>query len=179
MKSSLIIISLFSVSISTQAVAPTLQGCAAIENPEERLACYDTLAGHLSADTVQSNDAAPKAADSVASKVDTIVPAVPVSTPTEPTVGPAPDSEASFGLGNKQKENQLDKLQLKWTKKMQDAHDKWVIFMENGQVWRQTDTTAFSFNNPEQRVVISRGIMGSFFLKEPEGSRRIRVMRVK
>jgi hypothetical protein len=39
MKSSLIIISLFSVSISIQAATPTLKGCAAIENPDERLTC--------------------------------------------------------------------------------------------------------------------------------------------
>ncbi|NLD35843.1 MAG: hypothetical protein GX654_03155 [Desulfatiglans sp.] len=179
MKSSLIIISLFSVSISIQAATPTLKGCAAIENPDERLACYDTLAGRLSADTVKSNDATPKVVDSVASKVDIIVPAAPAVTPVDPAVEPAPDAEAIFGLEHKQKEKQPDELQLKWTKKMQDAYGKWIIFMENGQVWRQTDTAVFSFNNPEQRVVISRGALGSFFLVEPEGSRRIRVMRAK
>ncbi len=170
MKSILIIIfSMFSVSISIQAATPTLQSCAAIENPDERLICYDTLSGRLSADTVKSNDVAPKADDSVASKVETIV----------PIVEPAQDAEAIFGLEHTHKEKQPDELQFKWSKKMQDAYGKWILFMENGQVWRQTDSAAFNFNNPEQQVVISRGILGSFFLVEPEGKKRIRVMRVK
>lgn len=180
MKSSLIIvISLFSVSLSVHAATPTLKGCAAIENPVERLACYDTLAGRLPAETAKTNDTAPSTVDSVASKAAAIVPAAFAETPVDPAVKPAPDAEAIFGLEHKQKEEQPEELQLKWTKKSQDAYGKWIIFMENGQVWRQTDTAVFGFNNPEQQVVISRGILGSFFLVEPDGKKRIRVIRVK
>lgn len=182
MKSSLIIvISLFSVSLSVQAATQTLKGCSAIENPVERLSCYDTLANRLPADTVKVADITPKAVDPTASNADVILPAVTAVTPTDTAVEPAPDSEAIFGLENKPKpeEKLSDEVQLKWTKKMQDAYGKWIIFMENGQVWRQTDSALFNFTNPEQLVVISRGILGSFFLVEPEGSRRLRVMRVK
>ena len=99
--------------------------------------------------------------------------------PAAPAVTPA--AEAIFGLEHKQKseEELLDELQLKWTKKKKDAHGKWIITLENGQVWRQTDSRRFNFGNSEQWVVISRGVMGSFFLGEPERSGGIRVKRVK
>ena len=140
MKSSLIIvISLFSVSLSVQAATPTLKGCAAIENPDERLICYDRLSGRLSADTAKANDTTPNAVDSTASKVEANVSDARAVTPVPPAVKPSPNAEASFGLENKQKKKQPDELQLKWTKKMQDAYDKWIIFMENGQVFIQGD----------------------------------------
>jgi hypothetical protein len=182
LKTSFIVaISLFAVSLSDQAATQSLESCAAIENPIERLACYDTLAGRLPAGTAKASGTALSAIGPVAPKADVIVPAAPAVTPTVPAVEPKPDAKAIFGLEHKQKpeEERPDELQLKWTKKKKDAYGKWIIILENGQVWRQTDSTRFSFNNSEQWVVISRGVLGSFFLGEPEGYRRIRVERVK
>jgi hypothetical protein len=182
LKLSLIIaISLFAVSLSGQAATLSLESCAAIEHPVERLACYDTLAGRLPADTAKARGTAPSAVDPVAPKADVIVPTAPAVTPTVPAVEPTPDAEAIFGLEHKQKpeEERPDELQLKWTKKKKDAYGKWIIALENGQVWRQTDSTRFSFKNSEQWVVVSRGALGSYFLGEPERNKRIRVKRVK
>ena len=182
MKPSLIIaISLFAVSLSGQAATQSLESCAAIENPVKRLACYDTLAGRLPADTGKASGIAPSAVDPVAPKADVIVPAAPAVTPTVPAVEPTPDAEAIFGLEHKQKpeEERPDELQLKWTKKKKDAYGKWIIILENGQVWRQTDSKYFNFEDSEQRVIISRGFGGGFFLKEPESRIRIRVKRAK
>jgi hypothetical protein len=177
----IIAISLFSVSFSVEAATRSLESCASIEHPVERLACYDILAGRLPAESAKANEKAPKVVDSVASKVDVIVPAAPAVAQTAPSVEPTPDAKVDFGLEHKQKpkEAQPDELKLKWTKKMKDAYGKWIIFLENGQVWRQTENDLFDFNNSEQLVVISRGILGAFFLLEPDGDKRIRVMRVK
>jgi hypothetical protein len=133
------------------------------------------------ADTAKANDATPKAIDPVTSKAEVIVPAAPAETKASPSVEPIPEAKANFGLEHrkKSKAEQPDELKLKWTRKMKDAYGKWIIFLENGQVWRQTDNDSFDFYNSEQLVVISRGFLGSFFLSEPDGNRRIRVMRVK
>lgn len=182
MKPSLIIaISLFAVSLSCQAATLSLESCAAIEDPVERLACYDTLAGRLPADTAKETGTAPSAVDPVAPKAEVIVPAAPVVTPTVPAVEPTPDAEAIFGLEHKQKpeEERPDELRLKWTKKMKDVYGKWIITLENGQVWRQTDSIPFNFRNSEQWVVVYRGLAGGFFLGEPDRNKRIRVKRVK
>ncbi len=182
MKSSLIIvISLFAVSLSGQAATQSLESCVSIDDPVERLACYDKLAGRLPVDTEKTSGTAPSAVEPVAPKADVIVPAAPAVTPTVPAVEPTPDAEAVFGLEHKQKpeEERPDELQLKWTKKKKDAYGKWIITLENGQVWRQIDSRPFQFVNSEQWVVISRGVLGSFFLGEPERNAEIRVKRVK
>jgi hypothetical protein len=175
MKPSLIIaISIFAVLLSGRGHAATLslENCAAIEDPVERLACYDTLAGRLPADTTKASSTAPSAVDPVSPRADVIEQATPAMTP---------DAEAIFGLEHKQKpeEELQDKIQLKWADKKKDGYGKWVITLENGQVWHQTDSRRFTFANPEQWVVISRGLFGSFFLEEPDRSGGIRVERVK
>ena len=182
MKTSLIIvISLFAVSLSCQAGTLSLESCSAIEDPVERLACYDTLAGRLPADTAKAGGTTPGAVDPVASKTDVIAPSAPAVTPTVPSVKPTPDAEANFGFEYSQqsKEKRPDKLRFKWTNKRKDAYGKWIITMENGQVWRQTDSRRFSLENSDQWVVISRGVLGSFFLGEPDRKGSIRVKRVK
>ncbi len=178
MKSSLIIaISIFAVSLSGQAATLSLKSCAAIEDPVKRLSCYDTLAGRLPADTVKASGAV----DPVKPGADVTVPASPAVAPTVPAVESTPDAEAFFGLKHRQKpeKEQLDELQLKWTQKKKDAYGKWIITLENGQVWHQTDTRRFSFVNSEQWVVIYRGVLGSFFMGEPERRNGIRVKRIK
>ena len=191
----LIIISLFAVSLSGQAATPSLENCAAIDDPVERLACYDRLSGRLPADTAKASDTAPGAVEPVApkadvlvpaapameTKTDAIVPAAPVAPTTVPAVKPTPDAEAIFGLEHKQKpeEGRPDELRLKWTRKKKDAYGKWIIAMENGQVWHQTDNTRFIFRNSEQLVIISRGLAGGFFMRELDRKKRIRVTRVK
>jgi hypothetical protein len=182
LKSSLlIVISLFAVSLSGHAETLSLESCAAIEDPVERLACYDKLSGRLPADMVKTSGKALSAVDPVEPKADVSVQAAPTMKPTVPAVEPTPDAKTIFGLEHKKRpeEVRLNELRLKWTKKQKDTYGKWVILLENGQVWRQIDSSRFSFQNSEQVVVISRGALGSFFLGEPEGYRQIRVKRVK
>jgi hypothetical protein len=175
----IITISIFAVSLSGRAAELSLESCAAIEDPAERFACYDTLAGRSPADTAKTSDTVPGGVDPAESGADVIALAAPVVTQTAPAAEPTPDEEAIFGLKNKQRENRPDKLQLKWTRKKKDTFGKWIIFMENGQVWHQTDTRRISFRNSEQLVVISRSFGGGFFLAEPDNRVRIRVKRVK
>ena len=182
MKSILIIaVSLFAVSLSVQAAKPSLESCAAIEDPVERFACYETLAGRSPADTTKAGGTAPGVVDPVAPGADVVVPAAPAATPTVPAVEPKPDAEATFGLEHKPKpeKDRPDELKLKWTRKKKDAYGKWIIALDNGQVWRQTDTRSFIFKNSEHWVIVSRGFGGGFFLGEPDSHLRIRVKRAE
>ena len=186
MKSCLVItIFIFAVSLAGRAAELTLEICAAIEDPGKRYACYDKLAGRSPADTAKTGDTAkagdkaPGASYKVKPEADVIAPAAPAVTKNAPAVETTKDSEAAFGLKNKAKEDKPDKLQLKWTSKKKDARGKWIIFLENGQVWRQTDTRRIDFTNSEQWVVVSRGFAGGFLLAEPGSHNRIRVKRVK
>ena len=175
MKPGLIIaISILAVSLSAQAATRSMKSCAAIDDPVERLSCYDTLTGRLPADTHKANIKVPDAVDPVTPGAEAVKPAVT-------SVEPKYDAEALFGLTEKQKpkEEKLDELQIRWTKRKKDGFGKWVITLENGQVWQQTDSRRFSFVDPEHRVVIYPGVLGSFFMGEPERKNGIRVKRIK
>lgn len=173
----IIAIFLFTVSLSGQAQTPSLESCAAIDNPAERYACYDKLAGRSPADTTKAGDTTPEAVDPAAPGEDAVEPAAPAETPAVSTVEPKPKAEDVFGI--KHKQEQPDELKLKWTGKKKDAYGKWIITMENGQVWRQTGDRRFFFGNSEHLVIVSRGFGGGFFLKEPGSHVRIRVKRVR
>ncbi len=175
----IIIISLFTVSLSCQTATQSLKRCSAIENSIERYACYDKLAGRSPDDTTKAGGTTPGVVAPVVSRADVVVPDAHAAKPTVPAAKPKPNAEAAFGLEHKPEKDRPDKLKLKWTGKEKDAYGKWIIVLENGQVWRQTDTGRFIFGNPEHRVIISRGFGGGFILGEPGSHLRIRVKRVK
>jgi hypothetical protein len=56
-----------------------------------------------------------------------------------------------------------------------------IVFLENGQVWRQTDGPKVRFpNNPQdRRVTISKAMMGSYTMVVGDSNRSVRVRRVK
>lgn len=177
----LIAILLLTLTLSAQAEELSLESCINIEDTSERLACYDRLAGRLPAAAVKANPAEPSTAAPAETRAETIAAPATVVTKTVPEVKSAPDGEAIFGFEHKPvaEEEWLDELQVKRTKLRKDGYGKWVIWLENGQVWRQTDSRSFNFVNSDQLVVITRSFLGSFFLGEPDRHGGIRIKRVK
>ncbi|AQQ67975.1 hypothetical protein Mag101_10240 [Microbulbifer agarilyticus] len=59
------------------------------------------------------------------------------------------------------------------------AYGKFTFTLDNGQVWRQTDSGRAIWRGGEQ-VTLERGALGSFFMRKTEGGGRgLRVKRVK
>jgi hypothetical protein len=56
---------------------------------------------------------------------------------------------------------------------------KTVFSLENGQIWRQTDRSEFALRVENPEVVISRGLMGSYYLSIKGYGTRCKVTRVK
>jgi hypothetical protein len=56
-----------------------------------------------------------------------------------------------------------------------------IVFLENGQVWRQTDGPKIKFpaNPQERRVTIRKAMMGSYTMVVADSNRSARVRRVK
>ena len=47
-----------------------------------------------------------------------------------------------------------------------DANGRWIIVLESGAVWRQTDDTVMAFDpHPGSKIEIRQGALGSFFMK--------------
>ncbi|WP_139169343.1 hypothetical protein [Microbulbifer yueqingensis] len=60
----------------------------------------------------------------------------------------------------------------------ESAYGKQFFYLENGQVWKQTDSKFVSLKAGD-RVELDRGLLGSFFMRNANGGKSIRVKRVR
>ena len=87
--------------------------------------------------------------------------------------------QASFGQEDKQRTNNLIKeIQAEIVQVKKGAYGQQIITLNNGQVWRQTDSTSLRLKKGHI-VIIKRGAMGSFFIGKENLNKRIRAKRVK
>lgn len=140
-----------------------LAECAAMENAEARLACYDTAMEETGASDlpVVRLPRAPRPSDS--------------STAAEPDGTQAMTD--NFGLEGRESNLEEQKSYMVAAASYNDFTG-WTIEFQNGQVWRQVGTDDYRIS-VGQRYIIQRALMGSFMLGNGVDNRKIRVSRVK
>ncbi len=88
--------------------------------------------------------------------------------------------EENFAKPELSKENGSEVTTITFTiaklKKM--LRGEWQITFTNGQVWQQKGTDRFALK-VDQSVQISKGALGSYYLKKAESNKRIQVKRLK
>jgi len=62
-------------------------------------------------------------------------------------------------------EDDVDSVEGTVASVSQDANSRWVLTLESGQVWRQSDSRAIVRPRPGQPVTIRRASMGSFMMR--------------
>lgn len=151
--------------------ASSVHACASIPSNAERLACYDRedarLSGTASKPAPQATPASTAPAAAHAVIVAPAAPAAPAPLPPDQT----------FGLNREQlltaeahqqgaaPPPKLKNLSAQVSSASQNSAGHWVMTLDNGQVWRQTqDQRDFSVSSGET-VKISTGAMGSFWLQ--------------
>jgi hypothetical protein len=141
---------------TSSGVPPEFLTCYGISQTSERLACYDHAVEYLR-----------RPSDGAA----------------------APSAETSFGLqGNSGESRNSDataeqnKQTSSVTARISDVDTGRdglkTITLDNGQVWRQITGGNAVFLNPGDEVTVSRGALGSFMMRIPNGG-PLRVRRVK
>jgi hypothetical protein len=167
----------------TGDVSAGLSRCLAMGDAQARLACYDDLAR------------------SVAPPVTHV--AAPVA-PTPPVVAPPPP-QATFGVPNQATQTtpeqfgsdslpkpapepaaapkEIDSIAATVTEYAKNPFGKFIVFLDNGQVWRQLqgDSGEARFNRkPEDnKVRIERGLLGSYTLLLNDSAKTFKVERIK
>src|SRR5215469_2405683 len=140
------------VAVAAPKPAPAVQAvvdCRKIEDPTQRLACYDAAADVLgkaqaSGDLLTLDREQRRAARKQAFGF------------TLPTL--------SF-LDTGEKPEELDRIQETLASASQDAWGKWTFRMQDGAVWRQIDDEFLSRNpRPGSAITIQRAMLGSFML---------------
>ncbi|MCH7510173.1 MAG: hypothetical protein IIB68_10115 [Proteobacteria bacterium] len=178
--------------------AESLADCAAINNSNARLACFDKLAGASGqADTAPvaavpapampaaSTQATPPAP--VASTETAPIPvSAPITTSAAPATEPAPVTGVSsyqdiFGLENQAAVKGVKKISSRIINDFDGWDGRTVFRLENGQVWVQKDVNStMSWRGSSHPIAtIKRKAFNSYLLKVEGVNKSVRVNRVK
>ena len=170
--------------------------CATLTDDKDRLACYDGLAPRLrdalnvppptldhppTKEEQQSwfgfnvgnwfGNSTPPAAQTTAGQFG----ADKIPAP------PPPPAVANAGEGaTPPQPEEIDSITATVTDYSFNPFGKFIVFLDNGQVWREIDSDAAHFNKGgTNTVTIERGMLGSYNLHINDGNHTYKVTRVK
>lgn len=172
---SLVMLGLLSLTTQAETLNEGLVKCTKIQNSSARLGCFDELASTAIVSTVTS-----KKSTSTVSTAKTSV-TTPRSTPNFAPV--AVDKVANFGLEHIEKPNKSDEdseIVFVIASLKKDPYGKYRFTFENGQQWKQTDSSRLKVKEGES-VLLKKGFMDSVFLKKnkADSNKEMRVKRLK
>ncbi|MEM7084177.1 MAG: hypothetical protein AAF465_15720 [Pseudomonadota bacterium] len=155
--------------------------CAERVPDAARLACYDGLAEQMTASTplTPSVDSveAPAAADTATVDVSTGVP-VATAQPAATATGSAEkktENVETFGRN----ENQKQSIRVMLEKTKRNARGDWYFYFDNGEVWKQIDSSRRRIPALPVAATISRGIFSSYKLHIDGERWAMKVRRLK
>jgi hypothetical protein len=186
-----------------------LKACRAVSDDTARLDCFDKLVAGLDADTAAAPAAVPASVTVPAAPVAAPAPATPVAAqqapakpetswynpsgwlgsdapkPARPMVG----NPADFGGGSLAKSAAedpgpvpLDHITVPVAKVGKNAIGRFIVTLENGQIWRQIDAdtgVAHFHRDRTDTVTITRGFLEAYSLKIEGLSGTYQVKRIK
>ena len=166
------------VNAQQSSIAEAIDHCSNENNSLKRLVCYDRLAKSMrqysGLNEAVSAVLPPKAIqrDSAPSLSG---PAATVATPA----ARQPTSEEQFGLERKraaEKAAAIDKLYAKVLKVAKGSRNLVVFTLDNGQIWRQSESSTFTAKAGDT-IYVERGAFGSFYMGKDNSNRRAKVKR--
>lgn len=155
----------------SQSVNPEqLAECAAIKNPVQRLVCYDEVVSGSGVATVASQGASKGASRAAQASQGRS------QQPTKSERSDERDLEAEFGLPVETE--RLKRLDVEIASKQQTPRGQWIITLENGQVWKQTDYRRHVLPS-DASYFIEAGVSTNFFLGRKGSNSRVSVERIE
>ena len=156
------------------AAAGDPKSCASINDDAARLACYDAAVGRSPRPSTAAPVAAPAAAKPV-QRPATAPASVPVAPAQAPAAAAAKDPVAEFGLSDSAKAARdpakaaeaaaapqsvtAKVISVRWRK-----YGEFVVTLDNGQVWEQTEPMPSAIVKVGDAVTIKKALFGSFTL---------------
>ena len=166
--------------VFADALRDELDVCRGLTDDDARLICYDTAVDR----SRQSADGGPRPAPA------------PPAAPAAATAATATAAAASAPAANVSQEDlfgktgdemqrtvqeatgsePIDSLAATITKLQQYSYDRVLITLDNGQVWKQVDSSSLRLRVGDA-IEIGRASLGSFMLKKQGSKRTMRVSR--
>lgn len=156
------------------SISDELRRCASIEDASARLACYDGLSGRqISAPVAPSASLDPSVA------LSSVERSVVEPSAVEPSANkPLADPNTETVRENTDDRYETVSTRAAVTKCRQDGNKKYYFYLENGQVWKQSDRKRLKYEDCNFNVTITKDFFGSKMQRDGE-DRRIRITRVK
>jgi len=160
----------------------SLKKCADTKDSLIRLLCYDNVMQTIDVEKTQNlerpNDILAVRATEPSLSLGNNTPLRPVN---KHIVAKSSSKEEKFGdehIKKTDNDSNIDSVNFLIEKVRKDNHEKWLITFSNSQVWKQTDSSYLSLHEGDN-VIISKGLLGAFYLKKVGQSKQIKVKRKK
>ncbi len=160
---------------NAQDLTSSLMGCRDINDDSDRLACFDNLVGAMGTQAV---------AQAPASAQAPVEPAAPVVVLTAEERFGVDDLRKSDEVKKREKKTQLQSLSDSVVDIARNGRGKYVVILENGQIWRQLNADSGRLRIPKSgaegmTVEIKRRSLGAHSLYLAGENRGIKVERIK
>lgn len=168
---------LATLPVHADTIESALNSCSMQDNALKRLVCYDTVVKNLNQYQGLDKNYDPVMPLRPSQPVNASAPTQAAPVPVAPV---APKASASdFGLAKRENDPEnKDMMNSKVAKIIEGSYGKLTMSLENGQIWRQIDSSRLKVKVGDQ-VFIKRGILGSFRMGKPDTNKRMRVKRIK
>ncbi|MBZ5616661.1 MAG: hypothetical protein LAO23_21855 [Acidobacteriia bacterium] len=183
----LVVAGLLTAAVCGQVSAATphemldlLAKCADMKDATERLACYDKLAPEMRETLAAVKKPSERTDEDKATLFGFDFGGV-FSSREGPTT---PEEFGKNQMPQAAEEGQaLDSISAGVTDYAKTPFGKFIVFLDNGQVWRQLDSDAgtahFLKEMKDNKLIISRGLLGSYNLKINDQNQVFKVKRLK
>jgi hypothetical protein len=179
----IIVVSLFFTQIVlAKESIDQLEECVKISQDTARLACFDKITEKFSSKSVEANttqvvtqqigDASKEQIEQLSSK------SVAANTAQVKTQQVDDFSKEHIEKTAEEKANEVLSISLTVNSLKKVGRGQWKITFKNGQQWQQKDTTRFKLKEGD-KVTLTKGALGSVFLKKENQNKRMKVKRLK
>lgn len=164
----------FSLLLAPAAASAADAACHSIQDQLQRLACYDEAAEAV-VNCASQTDKLDRLVcfDSLGKPARASITAKPAA----PQAAAPTTPDERFGLNNKRPE-EPEAIKASVSTLKSDPYGKFIITLDNGQVWKQIDSKRFRLKK-DKPVTIEKASLGSFMLTQEGSSKSARVKRVQ
>jgi hypothetical protein len=170
----------------TEDTLRAMDQCAGVADKDQRLACFDALAQQVKQAVMRLPRSGPPSAEEQKSWFGFDFGALFGTAPSQQTTPEKFGSETVPQPPPKEGEapppEPIDSITVKVTDVAYSPYGKVIVFLDNGQVWRQIEADtehAMLAKNGGDAVTISRGMLNSYNMKVEGSNKTYKVKRVK